>query len=557
MPTEVFDIDVENSQNIDAVGYKPTLGVFKKEGIPIGADCTVLLTATTEDDMTECGGMGTYENIPAPPENGQLSITLNCITAARYGGLRVDGTFNRCMEFQQIIVSPLTAEVGPGVITTDIWCYDADGDDGTASVLFLKADGYDPNDQTTWVSCSPDPFPGPNIFAPQPYNTDCNSITPPITTSDGSDGEPNLVAPSSRIPLSCAEQAKCLVVVRVSDDNFGASPDGAGGIVFDPYGCNGRYPDGRFDYNAYSENPVECQGYAVCGNGDTEPGETCDISDVNNSGPLFGSGVDSDGNAWSGWCGTDCELFDPCDRTDEAPANGVCTGIGDTDCEFYDCDFGGGSSETGTCSVDNTTNEGEACPDPDGASGNEDWECQTDNGDLVCLAPPLCTGNAECEVEFPATACASAGTCDPTTGCQAGTAVDPPPATCTDPSRPGLTGSCGGTAGAPTGVCEFEGACVDDDTDFEFASDFQDAVTICATEANAGGPPIDECLQNDYGVSVECSQCFTPFFTCVLTTCVTQCVIPPGSADDPLCIQCVTDNCVPPVVDCTGVPVAP
>jgi hypothetical protein len=370
--TEVFDIDVSTTQNTP--GTKPQLGVFKKEGIPIGSNCRVTLVAMTVDGATQCGGQGHSGPIPPPPTNGQLSITLNCITAARYGGLRVDGTFNRCMEYQQILVKPVTQSVGND-IGVEIWCADPDGDDGLSSIFFVTEASFNasPQDPSSWDTCSADTIDLMNPLVPQPYLNPCPTQDGPVVDPDAPAGEPNLVAASTTAALTCDVVDDCVVVVNVSDDNFAN-----GGA--DPFGCNGFYPDGRPDYNAFSVIPVECEGQSVCGNGIQEPGEQCDIEGVDVNGPLF---VAADPNTW---CSTRCRTFEPCtDSPAEEPTN--CPPIQDAQCQAQMCD----DSAMPSCTIMNLAGSCDLTP----GSGAADGVC--DMG--MCVKPPDCEIPSDCGVD--------------------------------------------------------------------------------------------------------------------------------------------------------------
>ena len=257
-PTETFDVNVATSEGNDPTDPKDSLGVFKKEGLPEG-NCTVTISAVSDDGTMTCGGQMVDIPVVAGPDNTFVTIIINCITDARYGGIGVSGEFNQCSEYSQIIVSPTTASSGGDPVDVQIWCYDPDGgiDSPLAAVLFITAaSSVDPN-PANWVNCGFNPA---YQFPPTPVP--CPHQDPPtVIGSESTDLD--LFCGIGDDPAPGDPGTPCVVIVSISDDGFAA-----GGT--DPFGCDGT------DDNANAVIPVFCQSLAVCGNSVIEAPEQCD-----------------------------------------------------------------------------------------------------------------------------------------------------------------------------------------------------------------------------------------------------------------------------------------
>jgi hypothetical protein len=63
-----------------------------------------------------------------------VTIVINCVSEARYGGIGVNGEFNRCAEYEQVIVGPTTqsfaslANGGPNYVDIELCRNHLDGD---------------------------------------------------------------------------------------------------------------------------------------------------------------------------------------------------------------------------------------------------------------------------------------------------------------------------------------------------------------------------------------------------------------------------------------------
>ena len=240
---------MNTSEGNDPTDPKDTMGVFKKEGLPEGL-CTVTITAVSDDGTMTCGGQMVDIPVVAGPDNTFVTIIINCITDARYGGIGVSGEFNQCSEYSQIIVSPTTQSTGGDPVDVQIWCYDPDGgiDDPLAAVLFITAaSSVDPNPAQLgqlWQSnpayqFPPIPVPCPHQDPPTVIGSESADLDLFCNIGDDGNGDPG---------------TPCVVIVSISDDGFAA-----GGT--DPFGCDGT------DDNANAVIPVFCQSLAVCGNG--------------------------------------------------------------------------------------------------------------------------------------------------------------------------------------------------------------------------------------------------------------------------------------------------
>jgi hypothetical protein len=245
-PSETFDVNVNTSEGNDPTDPKDSLGVFKKEGLPEG-NCTVTITAVSDDGTMQCGGQMADILVTAGPTNTFVTIVINCITDARYGGIGGGGEFNQCAEYSQIIVSPTTQSTGGDPVDVQVWCYDPDGgiDSPLAAILFVTVASVaaDP-DASTWVNCG--------------LNTDFQF--PPVPQACPHQDPPTVLgSESTDIDLFCNigddgtgyPGTQCVVLVSVSDDGFAA-----GGT--DPFGC-----DGTRD-SSYIRVPVFCQCNSAC-----------------------------------------------------------------------------------------------------------------------------------------------------------------------------------------------------------------------------------------------------------------------------------------------------
>ncbi len=128
----------------------------------------------------------------------------------------------------------------------------------------------------------------------------------------------------------------------------------------------------------------------------------------------------------------------------------------------------------------------------------------------------------------------------------------------------GECGACGDTAYCISGVCKEEdtlepapetGACKNDaDLQIMAGGGVSDTVESC-TKANvaaviANDPkPIRQCVKDATGLSDPCLDCFEPLMFCTIEKCAFQCI----GGKTPECVQCLSDNCYPPFIECAGV----
>jgi hypothetical protein len=450
-PSETFDVNVNTSEGNDPTDPKDSLGVFKKEGLPEG-NCTVTITAVSDDGTMTCAGQLVDIAVVAGPTNTFVTVIINCITDARYGGIGVDGEFNQCSEYSQIIVSPTTQSTGGEAVDVQIWCYDPDGsiDDPLAAVLFITAaSSVDPN-PTNWIACGSNPaYQFPPIPVPCPHQDPPTLIGAQSTDLDlfcniGDDGNGDPGTP-------------CVVIVSISDDGFAA-----GGT--DPFGCDGT------DDNANAVIPVFCQSLAVCGNGVIESPETCD--------PPSGATANPSGD----WCNSVCKLFDPCDNPLIPPAN--CPAPSDPQCQTLTCSENSGVISCGIVNV------------PAGTVCGSDGQC-TSSGSCAegaCTNIPdstyVCTdGSTPPTIKDTITAC---GVCNAVGfACPNDCSGDPiapgtPAAECI--SRTLLLGGDGGAC-----TSGLSGACLSCYTDYAACGASACGATSCSG-AGATGPDGCQCL---------------------------------------------------------------
>ncbi len=440
-PEENFDVNVSTTEGSDP---KDQFGIFQKEGLPPGA-CSISMSTASTDGQTQCSGQMNDIMISAN-QTTNVSIVLNCITEARYGGVRVDGTFNQCAEYRQVLVSPLVQSSGND-IDVELWAYDPDGDPVMGGVQFVSA--------TTGMPCG--------------------TVTPEAQAAP-SDG-----TTSVSFAATCDAPDQCLILVGVSDDGFtscDATNDAANAVV-----------------------PVECQASQACGDGVVTPPEQCDPPD----------GV---------FCSDGCRDIDPCADPNACPSLG--------ECQTNTCTGGDPTDNSPLCQAGNQPN-GTSCSDPAGGT------CT----DGVC---GLCVSDAQCA---PATDCRAAGSCDPSTGCQEGAPTNEG-GSCTDPATM-LPGTCS------AGTCDVPGACTNPG-DISIINDpeFRGVITSCGFGEFGGGPPVDECLQDTLGLSVDCSGCWQGFFNCTVQNCAGLCAANPNA---PACVTCLQTNCQAATEACTGLPV--
>ncbi|MBW2159899.1 MAG: hypothetical protein JRH14_08015, partial [Deltaproteobacteria bacterium] len=309
-PSETFDVNVNTSEGNDPTDPKDSLGVFKKEGLPAGL-CTVTIVAISDDGTMTCAGQLVDIPVIAQAANTFVTIIINCITDARYGGIGVEGEFNQCSEYSQIIVSPTTQSTGGDAVDVQIWCYDPDGgiDNPLAAVLFITAaSSVDPN-PANWVNCGSNPA---YQFPPTPVP--CPHQDPP-TVIGAESADLDLFCNIGDDPAPGDPGTQCVVIVSISDDGFAA-----GGT--DPFGCDGT------DDNANAVIPVFCQSLAVCGNSVIEPPEACDPPSTLTANPS------------GDWCDSVCQLFDPRANPSDPPAN--CSAPANPQCASIGCFESGG-----------------------------------------------------------------------------------------------------------------------------------------------------------------------------------------------------------------------
>jgi hypothetical protein len=156
------------------------------------------------------------------------------------GGAGGVGEVNQCPEYRQIIVTPTTTSTGGDPVNVQIWCYDPDGDDAEAAVLFITAASFvDPN-PANWIACGSNPahqFP--------PFPVPCPHMDPPPVPGNQST-DLQLFCNIGDDPAPGDPGTECVVIVSISDDGFAS-----GGT--DPFGCDGT------DDNAQAVIPVFCQ----------------------------------------------------------------------------------------------------------------------------------------------------------------------------------------------------------------------------------------------------------------------------------------------------------
>jgi len=546
--TETHTVNVATSEGNNPFDPKPTVGIFKKEGLPPGT-CDVQLHAVSDDGTTTCDGH--MDNIPVDPgpQNTFRTIIVNCTSEARYGGIGINGEFNRCGEFEQIIVSPTSQTEGFDVDVA-VECHDPDGDSMLADIRFVTMASYMANmmDPTMWLTCDtsiPNGTPGGPHY--------CDNTTPINTqvTCDAS-GQQDPTDPGFD-PNNPWTYANCVATVAISDDIFASAGN--------------NLEDGCFGYNyvnAFVTVPVFCAGQSICGNGFVEGAEACDPNGAGTS-PGLPAPDPTDPGAGT-WCGLNCQKFDPCDADPCAPDPA-------DPCQANQCDSTGAVSCTvvnsqipvgGDCGATNCANtfgngcmcEGDAFCDlngtPTGAlcpNGNQDCgQGETCVEPLrTCESVPACspeggTGTAAgCKN---ATTCQTAGVCTDIGGgilsCVASTQAEGQ--------------SCSETAPLPgvciSGDCIENGVCVTTTAPLPLGANSTNLEAICPSSFNAFDPNywndansdcgnvcqgiggcVSNCLQGipstifayqawDPNVNKACGDCFGGIQVCIADFCV-------------------------------------
>lgn len=119
----------------------------------------------------------------------------------------------------------------------------------------------------------------------------------------------------------------------------------------------------------------------------------------------------------------------------------------------------------------------------------------------------------------------------------------------------GMGGSAGGAGGAAgsTGGNGGEGgsvlptACTDlPDLDVVTASNFSSNYAFCATRMIGDADATSECLQEELGLSPDCSDCYGTYAECVEVDCEAC------NPFDAACERCLIDECGRPFFDCAG-----
>ena len=495
-PSETFDVDVSTSEGNNPLDPKNTLGVFKKEGLPAG-NCTVTLTAVSDDGAMQCGGQMTNISVVAGRDNTFVTIVVNCITDARYGSIGVNGEFNQCLEYSQIIASPTTQSAGSDV-NVDIWCYDPDGDQtGLAAILFVTAAsvGANPTNPSAWVDCGT--AVGPTVLP-------CPSADPPTVPANQS--------VDTTVTCNLSNEA-CLVIVSVSDDGFASAQT-------DPFGCSGQ------DDNANAVIPVFCQGFAVCGDGVVEGVEECDPP--------------GDPNASNEFCNSSCKLYDPCANPTQPPAS---CAPASGECQVATCSESGGTITCGEdiaanntpCSI-GTCQSGVCQACSTNAQCDDSSSCTTDVCDMtgatnVCVNTPLAVGSV----------CDTTGQCTSSGQCANGDCTNSADSTYVcSPAGAGIKGTL-----TACGVCASLGLGCPTLCDGSTSPAFGDA-TLCAQNTLLLGGNGGACMA---GLSGACLTCYATVAACGTASCATECAAAPAGCT---CLDCVNTACDADFEACAG-----
>lgn len=97
-----------------------------------------------------------------------------------------------------------------------------------------------------------------------------------------------------------------------------------------------------------------------------------------------------------------------------------------------------------------------------------------------------------------------------------------------------------------------DGACTnrEDLATLAASRDLEDAIGTCARSCIRGGEACaTPCIEEETGLSTECSTCFGQIIECTINNCALQCISP----SNPACTRCQADNCQPAFVECSGV----
>jgi hypothetical protein len=499
-PNEVFLVNVSTSEGTNPLEPKPTIGIFKREGLPEGS-CTMYVGGVSDDETTTCVGFMAGIPVVAGPDNTFVTIVLSCISDARHGGIAGEGKFNQCMEVGHIVVSPTTQSVGDD-INIDLWCYDPDGDDGQYFVLFVTEASYNanPGNLAAWQHCGPEPYLSPAF---------CPHADPPLTSANQ----------SASTSVTCnVSNEDCLVIVGTSDDFFAH-------IFSDPTGCNG------FDANAQAVVPTYCIGLANCGDGSVELPEECDPPGAPNGSSVF--------------CNESCKVFDPCANPLDPPAS--CPAPADPECQSTTCSESGGAI---TCGIQNAT-DGVACSLGicqggvcsacfDDAGCDDSNSCTTD----VCNDPGLPTANCSYTSLPVGSVCDTTGQCNSSSACQIGA--------CTNAADSGYVCSPAGAGikGTLTActLCELLGVgCPNDCSGDPIAPSTLSAACMLNTIYLGGDG--GACTS---GLSIDCLGCYYTVSQCGLS-CAASCAgSGPTGANGCTCLDCVYNACDTEFAACAG-----
>ena len=320
---EEFCIDLSTTEGADP---KNPVGLLAKRGLSAPGDCTIFLKA--ENETTSCEDEVTFP--VRVNEVTELNMTLNCITDPLYGGVDVDGNFNQCPVYRQILVTPTLQSTG--------------------NDFTVRTEVYDPDNDSA------------NVIV----RSNCGPVDPSRQVRESCEAADGAECDAAITKVTCGEPGDCQIGITV-----------AATLEDEIDGCDGLLPDGSMNPAAQQIIDVTCQGTAECGNGEIDPGESCDPP----SDPADAANEDGQ------WCNAGCQAVDPCNPSDRFCPS-VSEGGFNPACASTSCSVSGDPGMPG---------EMPACDFDFVAFGVSCGSGLVCDGEGQCITEPACTVDADCD----------------------------------------------------------------------------------------------------------------------------------------------------------------
>ena len=245
-------------------------------GVPEGMGYTVTLTAQTTDTLSNCEGSNGFDVIAG--QTTDVAVAMHCVKKLDSGNVLVNGTLNQCPTIDAFSVQPLQTEVGGMIVLTSSA---SDPEMGALTYMWSATGGSFVNvaSQNTDYTC-----------------TLAGNQTLKLTVDDG-----NGCTVEQSIAVNCISQAVCgngiVEPGEPCDDGNTVNTDAC---TQTGAACPGTAPDclcraascgdGFVQASVEQCDPADpatgaicepdCTIRAGCGNGQLDPGEQCDPTNL-------------------------------------------------------------------------------------------------------------------------------------------------------------------------------------------------------------------------------------------------------------------------------------